>query len=50
MKVGLNPLVDFACKLLLGNPEHPAITLHFINAVLKPEPRITRIYWSCQST
>jgi hypothetical protein len=34
MKIGINPTVDFACKRLLGSPNHPAITLHFLNAVL----------------
>ena len=35
--------VDFACKMLLGSPEHPAITLHFLNAVLRGDPLITEI-------
>lgn len=39
MKIGINPAVDFACKRLLGNPNHPALTLHFLNAVLRlPTP------------
>ena len=39
MKIGINPTVDFACKRLLGSPNHPAITLHFLNAVLRlPTP------------
>src|SRR6056297_3671957 len=40
MAIGIDPLVDFACKQLLGNPEHPAITLHFLNAVLGGSPQI----------
>lgn len=43
MAIGINPTVDFACKMLLGNPEHPAITLHFLNAVLGGNPRITDV-------
>lgn len=36
MTIGIDPTVDFACKRVLGSPEHPAITLHFLNAVLRP--------------
>ena len=43
MAIGIDPLVDFACKQLLGNPEHPAITLHFLNAVLGGSPQITDV-------
>jgi predicted transposase/invertase (TIGR01784 family) len=39
MAIGIDPTVDFACKRVLGSPEHPAITLHFLNAVLQfPAP------------
>ena len=39
MAIGIDPTVDFACKRVLGSPEHPAITLHFLNAVLQfPSP------------
>jgi hypothetical protein len=35
----IDPTVDFACKLLLGNPEYPDITIHFLNAILRlPSP------------
>ncbi len=43
MAIGIDPLVDFACKKLLGSPEHPAITLHFLNAVLAGSPQITDV-------
>ena len=43
MKIGIDPTVDFACKRLLGSPDHPAITLHFLNAVLAGHPPITRV-------
>ena len=43
MAIGINPTVDYAFKLLLGSPEHPAITLHFLNAVLGPEIEITDV-------
>lgn len=33
--IEIDPTVDFACKMLLGNPQHPAITIHFLNAVLR---------------
>ena len=35
MIIGIDPTVDFACKRVLGSPEHPAITLHFLNAVMR---------------
>ena|GEM_PF-271410 len=39
MIIGIDPTVDFACKRVLGSPEHPAITLHFLNAVMRlPAP------------
>lgn len=43
MSIGIDPLIDFACKKLLGSPEHPAITLHFLNAILGGRPRITNV-------
>ncbi|PAY19375.1 hypothetical protein CKO51_10870 [Rhodopirellula sp. SM50] len=43
MVIGIDPTVDFACKRLLGSPDHPAITLHFLNAVLGGEPPITTV-------
>ncbi|OYP36348.1 Rpn family recombination-promoting nuclease/putative transposase [Rhodopirellula sp. MGV] len=43
MVIGIDPRVDFACKLLLGSPDHPAITIHFLNAVLGGEPKITDV-------
>ena len=43
MTLGIRPTVDFAFKLLLGSPEHTAITVHFLNAVLQCTPRIDRV-------
>ncbi len=43
MNIGIDPLVDFVCKMLLGSPDHPAITLHFLNAVLGGSPQITAV-------
>jgi predicted transposase/invertase (TIGR01784 family) len=43
MVIGINPTVDFACKKVLGSPDHPAITLHFLNAILGGEPRIAQV-------
>ncbi len=43
MAIGIDPLVDFAGKKLLGSPDHPAITLHFLNAVLGGSPTITAV-------
>ncbi len=38
--IGINPTVDFACKSIIGSPDHPAITLHFLNAILRGDPII----------
>jgi predicted transposase/invertase (TIGR01784 family) len=43
MAIGIDPLIDFVCKMLLGSPEHPKITLHFLNAVLRGNPWITDV-------
>lgn len=43
MAIGIDPTVDFACKRVLGSPEHPAITLHFLNAVLQFPSRIREV-------
>lgn len=43
MTIGIDPKVDFACKLLLGSPDHPMITLHFLNAVFGGNPPITDV-------
>ena len=42
MLIGINPLVDYVCKKLFGDPMHSAITLHFINAILRSVPQITK--------
>ena len=39
----VDPLVDFACHLLLGSPDHPQITIHFLNAILSPVQPITKV-------
>jgi hypothetical protein len=43
MAIGISPTVDFAFKLLLGSPEHTSVTIHFLNAVLSDQPRITHV-------
>ena len=43
MAIGIDPTVDFAFKKLLGSPEHPAITLNFLNAILGRDPLITSV-------
>ena len=35
MSIGIDPKVDFAFKLVLGNPANTRITIHFLNAVLQ---------------
>ena len=36
MPLGIDPKVDFAFKMVFGNPQHTRITIHFLNAVLSP--------------
>lgn len=43
MTIGIDPTVDFAFKKLLGSPEHPEITIHFLNSVLGPSAGITDV-------
>ncbi|MCA9063056.1 MAG: PD-(D/E)XK nuclease family transposase [Planctomycetaceae bacterium] len=43
MTLGICPTVDFAFKLMLGSPEHTKITIHFLNAVLEGQQRITEV-------
>lgn len=43
MGIGVSPLVDYAFKRMLGSPEHAGITMHFLNAVLVGQPRITQV-------
>lgn len=38
MAIGISPTVDFAFKLMLGNPDHTGVTVHFLNAVLEDQP------------
>ena len=37
----IDPKVDFAFKRVFGSPEHPRITIHFLNCVLQPPRPIT---------
>jgi predicted transposase/invertase (TIGR01784 family) len=43
MVIGISPLVDFAFKQMLGNSKHAAVTIHFLNAILAGQPRITAV-------
>ncbi len=39
MPLGIDPKVDFAFKMVFGNPKHTRITIHFLNSILQlPEP------------
>lgn len=48
MAIGIDPTVDYAFKKLLGSVDHPAITLHFLNAVLASDRVIESVefLWS----
>ena len=41
--IGINPMVDFVFKLLLGSPEHAAVTIHFLRALLGKQLTIGRV-------
>lgn len=43
MRTPINPLVDYAFKLLLGAPSNAAILVDFLNAVLRPDPAIESV-------
>ncbi|MBS0262284.1 MAG: Rpn family recombination-promoting nuclease/putative transposase [Planctomycetes bacterium] len=43
MVIGIDPTVDYPFKCLFGNPKHPEISIHFLNAILSPEPRISDV-------
>lgn len=43
MGLGIRPTVDFAFKLMLGSPQHTNITIHFLNAILEGQARITQV-------
>ena len=43
MPLGIDPKVDFAFKLMLGSPEHPAVTIHFLNAILRLPSTVTEV-------
>ncbi|QDV54261.1 flagellar assembly protein H [Rosistilla oblonga] len=39
----IDPKVDFAFKQMLGHPGHPAVTIHFLNAILQPQVPIQQV-------
>ncbi len=39
----VDPRVDFASKKMLGSPEHPAVTIHFLNSILKPKDPVVDV-------
>ena len=41
--IEIDPTVDFACKMLLGDPAHSRLTIHFLNAVLRPQSPIVEV-------
>ncbi|QDU29882.1 PD-(D/E)XK nuclease family transposase [Anatilimnocola aggregata] len=43
MPPGIDPKVDFAFKRMLGSPEHPAVTIHFLNSVLQLTDPVTDV-------
>ena len=43
MAIGISPTVDFAFKLMLGSPEHSGVTIHFLNAILTDQPKISYV-------
>ncbi|MFM9117495.1 MAG: Rpn family recombination-promoting nuclease/putative transposase [Planctomycetota bacterium] len=43
MIIDIRPTVDLAFRLMLGSPEHSSVTVHFLNSVLRYEPRIRQV-------
>ena len=43
MSPRIDPRVDFACKLMLGSPDHPTVTIHFLNSLLPLDAPIVSI-------
>lgn len=43
MTLRIDPRVDFATKLMLGSPDHPAVTIHFLNSMLRPAVPIVEV-------
>lgn len=43
MQLGIDPRVDYACKLMLGSPDHSAVTVHFLNAMLRPNVPVVEV-------
>ncbi len=43
MIIEIDPTVDFACKMLLGYPELPKLTIHFLNAILPLESPVVAV-------
>jgi predicted transposase/invertase (TIGR01784 family) len=41
--IEIDPTVDFVCKMLLGNPAHSRLTIHFLNAVLRTKSPIVEV-------
>ena len=39
----LPPKMDFVFKRIFGNENHPNVLISFLNAVLKPVNKITRV-------
>ncbi len=43
MPLRIDPRVDYASKRMLGSPEHPAVTIHFLNSILKPQDPVVGV-------
>lgn len=43
MPLRIDPRVDYASKKMLGSPEHPAVTIHFLNSILKPAQPVASV-------
>ena len=43
MPIGINPLIDYAFKMLFGSEKHKVLTIRFLNTVLVGQPPVTDI-------
>jgi predicted transposase/invertase (TIGR01784 family) len=45
MAIGINPLIDYAFKMLFGSDDRKTLTIHFLNAVLFGQPPVTDVFF-----
>lgn len=49
MAIGIDPLIDYAFKMLFGSDDHKSLTISLINTVLIGQPPVTDITFPFRS-